>query len=52
VEGDALEIAGLRLTVARMEGPQIVQVGLLLPRGPATEETIKDKMWQLRRKAP
>ncbi|MFP3753560.1 potassium/proton antiporter [Cupriavidus sp. SIMBA_020] len=52
VEGDALEIAGLRLTVTRMEGPRIVQVGLLLPRGPATEETIKDKMWQLRRKAP
>jgi cell volume regulation protein A len=52
VEGDALEIAGLRLTVTRMEGPKIVQVGLLLPRGPATEDTIKDKMWQLRRKAP
>lgn len=32
VEGDALEIAGLRLTVTRMDGPRIVQVGLLLPR--------------------
>lgn len=31
-EGDAVEIAGLRLTAARMDGPRIVQVGLLLPR--------------------
>jgi len=34
VEGDAVEIAGLKLTVIRMNGPRIVQVGLLLPRKP------------------
>ncbi|MCY0856093.1 potassium/proton antiporter [Cupriavidus sp. D39] len=32
VEGDAVEIAGLKLTVMRMDGPRIIQVGLLLPR--------------------
>jgi len=32
VEGDAVEIAGLKLTVTRMDGPRIIQVGLLLPR--------------------
>jgi cell volume regulation protein A len=32
VEGDTVEIAGLRLMVTRMEGRRIVQVGLLLPR--------------------
>ncbi|MBV8271671.1 MAG: potassium/proton antiporter [Cupriavidus sp.] len=32
VEGDAVEIAGLRLTVTRMDGQRIMQVGLLLPR--------------------
>lgn len=52
VEGDAVQIAGLRLTVTRMEGPQIVQVGLLLPRSAATEDQVKDKLWQLRRKVP
>ncbi|WP_454764585.1 potassium/proton antiporter [Cupriavidus campinensis] len=52
VEGDAVEIAGLRLTVTRMEGPKIVQVGLLLPRGPATADAVKDRMWRLRRRAP
>lgn len=50
VEGDALEIAGLRLTVARMDGPRIVQVGLLLPRGPVTAGELKEKVWRLRRK--
>lgn len=32
VEGDSVEIAGLRLTVTRMDGARIIQVGLLLPR--------------------
>lgn len=50
VEGDAVEIAGLRLTVARMDGPRIVQVGLLLPRGPVTAGELKEKVWRLRRK--
>ncbi|MGT2492780.1 hypothetical protein ACU4GD_25470 [Cupriavidus basilensis] len=27
-----MEIAGLKLTVTRMDGPRIIQVGLLLPR--------------------
>ncbi|MGO4303818.1 potassium/proton antiporter [Cupriavidus sp. RAF12] len=52
VEGDAVEIAGLRLTVTRMDGPRIVQVGLLLPRGPAAADTAKDRLWRLRRKSP
>ncbi|MDF3836578.1 potassium/proton antiporter [Cupriavidus basilensis] len=37
VEGDAVEIAGLKLTVTRMDGPRIMQVGLLLPRTEAGE---------------
>jgi len=37
VEGDAVEIAGLRLTVTRMDGSRIVQVGLLLPRTAVVE---------------
>jgi cell volume regulation protein A len=37
VEGDAVEIAGLRLTVTRMDGARIVQVGLLLPRSVVAE---------------
>ena len=32
VEGDTVEIGGLALTVTRMDGPRIIQVGLLLPR--------------------
>ncbi len=32
VEGDAVEIAGLTLTAARMEDGRILQVGLRLPR--------------------
>lgn len=52
VEGDAVEIAGLRLTVTRMEGPQIVQVGLLLPRNAAEDARDgKDRLWRMRDKA-
>ncbi|AZG13718.1 potassium/proton antiporter [Cupriavidus pauculus] len=52
VEGDTVEIAGLRLSVTRMEGPRIVQVGLLLPRN-AAEEARDDKarLWRLRDRA-
>jgi len=52
VEGDAVEIAGLRLTVTRMEGPRIAQVGLLLPRNAAEDARDgKDRLWRLRDKA-
>lgn len=52
VEGDAVEIAGLRLTVTRMEGPRITQVGLLLPRNAAEDARDgKDRTWRLRDKA-
>lgn len=52
VEGDAVEIAGLRLTVTRMEGPRITQVGLLLPRNAAEDARDgKDRLWRLRDKA-
>ncbi|SDO68620.1 potassium/proton antiporter, CPA1 family [Ralstonia sp. 25mfcol4.1] len=52
VEGDAVEIAGLRLTVTRMEGPRIAQVGLLLPRNAAEDARDgKDRIWRLRDKA-
>ncbi len=52
VEGDAVEIAGLRLTVTRMDGPRIVQVGLLLPRSAAGDARDgKDRRWRLRAKA-
>ncbi|NUO86922.1 MAG: potassium/proton antiporter, partial [Cupriavidus sp.] len=47
VEGDSVEIAGLPLTVTRMEGAQIVQVGLLLPR---LEGDSGGKLWGRRRK--
>ncbi|NYH98174.1 potassium/proton antiporter [Cupriavidus plantarum] len=52
VEGDAVEVAGLRLTVTRMEGPRIVQAGLLLPRGIGPDEAARDSAWRLRRRAP
>ncbi|MDK3022597.1 potassium/proton antiporter [Cupriavidus taiwanensis] len=48
VEGDSVEIAGLPLTVTRMEGAQIVQVGLLLPR---LEGDSGGKLWVRRRKS-
>ncbi|MFJ5380659.1 potassium/proton antiporter [Cupriavidus sp. CER94] len=52
VEGDAVEIAGLRLTVTRMEGPRITQVGLLLPRNAAEDARDgKDRLWRMRDKA-
>ncbi len=47
VEGDAVEIAGLRLTVTRMDGPRIIQVGLLLPRA----EGARTPRWRPRRQA-
>ena len=51
VEGDAVEIAGLRLTVTRMEGPRIMQVGLLLPRNAAEDARDgKDRLWRMRDK--
>jgi len=47
-----VEIAGLRLTVTRMEGPRIAQVGLLLPRNAAEDARDgKDRLWRLRDKA-
>lgn len=52
VEGDGVEVAGLRLTVTRMDGPRIVQVGLLLPRGPMLDAEMKDSVWRFRRRAP
>ena len=52
VEGDALEIAGLRLTVTRMDGPRILQVGLLLPRAAATDTSDgKEHGWRRRNRA-
>jgi len=52
VEGDAVEIAGLRLTVTRMDGPRIVQVGLLLPRNAAEDARDgKERLWRMRDKA-
>ncbi len=52
VEGDAVEIAGLRLTVTRMDGPRITQVGLLLPRNAAEDaRDHKDRLWRQRDKA-
>ena len=51
VEGDALELAGLRLTVTRMEGPRVIQVGLLLPRNAAEDARDgKDRLWRMRGK--
>ncbi|WP_427310673.1 potassium/proton antiporter [Cupriavidus sp. H39] len=47
VEGDSVEIAGLPLTVTRMEGAQILQVGLLLPR---LEGDSGGKLWVRRRR--
>jgi len=47
VEGDGVEIAGLHLTVTRMESERIVQVGLLLPR---TESGTGLRRWGIRRK--
>lgn len=47
VEGDSVVIAGLHLTAARMEGPRIVQVGLLLPR---TEGATGLRRWGIWRK--
>lgn len=47
VEGDSVEIAGLPLTVTRMEGAQILQVGLLLPR---LEGDSGGRLWPHRRK--
>ncbi|NOV25458.1 potassium/proton antiporter [Cupriavidus necator] len=47
VEGDSIEIAGLPLTVTRMEGAQILQVGLLLPR---LEGDSGGKLWLRRRR--
>ncbi|MFS8973233.1 potassium/proton antiporter [Cupriavidus necator] len=47
VEGDSVEIAGLPLTVTRMEGAQILQVGLLLPR---LEGDSGGRLWQRRSK--
>ena len=47
VEGDSVVIAGLHLIAARMEGPRIVQVGLLLPR---TESATGIRRWGIRRK--
>lgn len=52
VEGDAVAVAGLRLTVTRMDGPRIVQVGLLLPRGPAADDAARNSAWRLHRRAP
>lgn len=48
VEGDSVEIAGLPLTVMRMEGPQILQVGLLLPR---LEGDSGGRLWKRRKAA-
>ncbi|AGW91461.1 MULTISPECIES: potassium/proton antiporter [Cupriavidus] len=48
VEGDSVEIAGLPLTVMRMEGPQILQVGLLLPR---LEGDSGGRIWKRRKAA-
>ncbi|HVL57724.1 MAG TPA: transporter associated domain-containing protein, partial [Burkholderiaceae bacterium] len=36
VEGDAVVLHGLQMTVREMDGPQITRVGLRLPRGPQT----------------
>ncbi|MCY1297722.1 K(+)/H(+) antiporter NhaP2 [compost metagenome] len=47
VEGDSVEIAGVPLTVTRMEGAEIVQVGLLLPR---LEGDSGGKLWARRRR--
>lgn len=47
VEGDSVEIAGLPLTVTRMEGAQILQVGLLLPR---LEGDSGGRLWPRRKK--
>ncbi|WP_354683972.1 potassium/proton antiporter [Cupriavidus necator] len=47
VEGDSVEIAGLPLTVTRMEGAQIIQVGLLLPR---LEGDSGGRIWRRRQK--
>ncbi|MEM5427262.1 potassium/proton antiporter [Cupriavidus oxalaticus] len=47
VEGDSVEIAGLPLTVTRMEGAEIVQVGLLLPR---LDGDSGGKLWVRRRR--
>lgn len=47
VEGDSVEIAGLPLTVTRMEGARILQVGLLLPR---LEGDSGGRLWPRRRK--
>lgn len=50
VEGDSVAVAGLHLTVTRMEGHRIAQAGLLLPRGPAPAADLKDSAWRLRRR--
>lgn len=47
VEGDSVAIAGLPLTVTRMEGAQILQVGLLLPR---LDGDSGGRLWPRRRK--
>jgi len=47
VEGDSVVIAGVPLTVTRMEGAEIVQVGLLLPR---LEGDSGGKLWVRRRR--
>ena len=47
VEGDSVEIAGVPLTVTRMEGAKILQVGLLLPR---LEGDSGGKLWVRRRR--
>ncbi|KWR78639.1 potassium/proton antiporter [Cupriavidus sp. IDO] len=49
VEGDSVEIAGLRLTVTRMDGARIIQVGLLLPR---LEGERPAHRWPRKRKDP